>query len=116
MTKIPKLFELMESRNVTAQKVSQDTGISSGNISDWKSGRSAPTVDKLIILSNYFNVSIDYILGKEQKNSSSELTENELTIIELFKELSETQQGELIGRAKVMAEQNAAEYEKEDIG
>ncbi len=68
MTKIPKLFELMKERNVTAKKLSDDTGISSGNISDWKSGRSKPSTEKLSKIAEYFGVTTDYLLGKEDDN------------------------------------------------
>ena len=52
MTNIPKLFELMKEKGITAKKLSEDTGISQGNISDWKSGRSKPSGDKLIVIAN----------------------------------------------------------------
>lgn len=64
MTKIPRLFELMDERGIKAVKLSADTKISTGNISDWKSGRCLPTVEKLNILADYFDVSTDYLLGK----------------------------------------------------
>ena len=65
MTKIPKLFEIMQERGITPAKLSTDTGISAGNISDWKSGRSKPSTERLAILSKYLNVSADYLLGNE---------------------------------------------------
>ena len=39
-------------------------GISSGNISDWKSGRSFPSAPKLDILANCLDCSVDYLLGR----------------------------------------------------
>lgn len=67
--KIPKLFELMKERNITAKKLSDDTKISTGNISDWKSGRSTPSAERIVLLATYFGVSSDYLLGldTEQK-------------------------------------------------
>ena len=55
-------------------------------------------------------------IDENKKSPLSDFTENELQIVELFRQLTETQQGELIGRAKVMAEQNEALYKKEEIG
>lgn len=63
MCKIPKLFELMEERNIKSAKLSADTNISTGNISDWRNGRSSPSSEKLIVLAKYFDVSADYMLG-----------------------------------------------------
>ena len=63
MSKIPILFQLMRQRNITAKQLSEDTGISAGNISDWKSGRSKPSMEKVAILADYFHVSTDFLLG-----------------------------------------------------
>lgn len=76
MSKIPNLFELMEKNNVTQQKLSEAIGFSQGNISDWKSGRSSPSVEALVKIAEYFNVSVDYLLGytpnKQRTNNSLE--------------------------------------------
>lgn len=58
-----KKFEaLLEERKITPYKVSKETGISTATLSDWKSGRSKPKVDKLKILADYFCVPIEYFL------------------------------------------------------
>lgn len=64
MVKLDNLFFIIEEKGLTAKKVSEDTGISSGNISDWKSGRSMPTANKLDILANYLDCSVDYLIGR----------------------------------------------------
>lgn len=77
-TKIPILFELLSQRNVTAKKLSNDTGISTGNISDWKSGRAKPSTEKLTILATYFNVTTDYLLGNDTSETKDPATEEEI--------------------------------------
>lgn len=57
-----KFAELLEKENKTAYQVAKDTGISESTFSYWKNGRSAPKVDKLKILADYFGVSIEYFL------------------------------------------------------
>lgn len=61
-----EIFEkLLKMNNVTAYKVAKDTGISYSSLSEWKSGRSAmPSAECLIKLADYFNVSIDYLVGR----------------------------------------------------
>lgn len=61
--KIPNLFKLLKDRGITQSQLSRATGISTGNIGDWKSGKSKPSADKLQILAEYFGVSTDYLLG-----------------------------------------------------
>lgn len=58
-----EIFEkLMKEHNVTAYKVSKETGIATSTLSDWKKGRSTPKQDKLQKIADYFNVTIDYLL------------------------------------------------------
>lgn len=59
-----EIFEhLMKERGITAYRVSKDTGISQATLSDWKKGRCVPKSNKIQILADYFNVSVDYLLG-----------------------------------------------------
>ena len=64
MVNLNNLFSFMSSNGLTAKKISTDTGISTGNISDWKRGRSMPTANKLVILADYLGCSIDYLVGR----------------------------------------------------
>lgn len=57
-----KFMVLLAKNNKTAYQVAKDTGIAQSVLSDWKTGRSNPKVDKLKILAEYFGVSIDYFL------------------------------------------------------
>lgn len=65
-SKIPRLFELMEDRKIKAKDVTVATGITSGTLSDYKSGRSTPSGDRLLALANFFNVSAEYLLGNDE--------------------------------------------------
>ncbi|MCH5323972.1 MAG: helix-turn-helix transcriptional regulator [Eubacterium sp.] len=88
MTKIPNLFKLLSERGITAAKLSLDTKISTGNISDWKSGRASPSIEKVIQLANYFNVSTDYLLGREDVIYSDfefRVTDDERELIEKYR-------------------------------
>lgn len=56
--------QLLQERNITAYKLSKDTGLSEALISNWKSGRQLPKYDSIKILCDYFNVSADYLLER----------------------------------------------------
>ena len=71
--KVPNLFILMQEKNISISKLSNDLGISTGNISDWKSGRATPKADKLLSIAEYLETTCEYLLGK---------TENRTNIIE----------------------------------
>lgn len=88
----------MNENGITAKKLSDDTKISTGNISDWKTGRSKPSADKLTILAKYFNVSTDYLLGNEApKEEPLDKTEKEILLLaRKTKELPEADRQKLI--------------------
>lgn len=82
---LDNLFKRIKKQGLTAKKVSEDTGISTGNISDWKSGRSVPSAQKLDILANYLDCSVDYLLGRtEEKEKPTAPKDDELS--ELLKD------------------------------
>lgn len=57
--------ELCEKNHVTPNKVSRETGISTATLTSWKQGKYTPKTDKLKKIADYFNVSVDYIMRKE---------------------------------------------------
>ena len=61
------LFQLIEFYNLNEKQVAEATGISSGNITDWKTGRSRPTASAAIKLADFFNCSVDYLLGRTEE-------------------------------------------------
>ena len=68
--------ELLKEHNVTAYQVGKATGISTSTLSEWKNGKYTPKMDKVQKIADYFNVSVDYLLGNE-KTSPVDLTEDD---------------------------------------
>ena len=64
MNKFPeRLKELRLEKNFSQDKLSEETGISQAIISLYEKGQRSPTIDIIIILCHYFNVSSDYLIG-----------------------------------------------------
>ena len=57
-----KYEKLCAEQGKTSYQVAKETGIAQSTLSDWKNGRSKPKIDKIKILANYFNVSIEELL------------------------------------------------------
>ena len=55
--------ELLRITGKTSYQVSKDTGIGQNTLSNWKTGRSNPKIEKLKILADYFGVPITYFIG-----------------------------------------------------
>ena len=60
---LDNLKKLRESKNITQVKLSTDLGVSQELISRYELGSSFPQPNMLIKLSEYFNCSVDYLLG-----------------------------------------------------
>lgn len=54
---------LLRSRGTTVYRVSKETGISASTFTDWKNGRSVPKADKMRLIADFFEVSLDSLLG-----------------------------------------------------
>lgn len=60
-----KFAALLQQREITAYRVSKDTGIPANTFTDWKNGRSKPKFDKLLILAKYFDVPVEYFAEED---------------------------------------------------
>lgn len=61
----PERFqEILDSRNLTTYRVAKESGLSEALLGFWRRGDKVPTLDKLTILADHFNVSIDYLVGR----------------------------------------------------
>lgn len=75
-----KIFEKLCKKNgITPYKMCKDTGITTATISNWKAGRYNPKADKLQIIADYFNVSLEYLMTGEEKGGGEVYYINEET-------------------------------------
>jgi len=103
MNKIPVLFELMKRNNVKQQQLSEAVGVSQGNVSDWKSGRSSPSIEVLPKIAEFFNVSTDYLLGLDDvPNRNIQLSEDKRRLLKMYDLLTDMEKGEILGELKML--------------
>ena len=67
-----KFHELLVKTGKTSAQVSRETGIPQNVLSYWKSGRSKPKVDKLIIIARYFGVPLETFLDFGEEGGDAE--------------------------------------------
>ncbi len=93
-----RFYHLCEMNNKKPTPVGKEIGVSSGIISTWKKEGYCPSGEMLIKISNYFNCSIDYLVGKSNviNTQKSELSSEELLFIERLRSLPEDSQDEII--------------------
>lgn len=101
-----RLKLLRKEQNITQKMLSSVLNLSANCICEWEKGRSEPNIETLTKLSDYFGVSTDYLLGREDDfgniviNSpaapASELTENEKKLLFGFRRLSKATQNMIL--------------------
>ena len=65
------IFEkLCAEKGVTPYRVCKETGLTTSTISNWKAGRYIPKTDKLQKIADFFGVSIEFLMGTEEKEDS----------------------------------------------
>ena len=66
-----KLYELRKKSGLSQEQLAEQLDVSRQAISKWESGKSVPESDTLISISEYFNVTLDYLM-KEDNSAASE--------------------------------------------
>ena len=92
---------LKEERNkkkITQQEVAEVLNISQRTYSAYELGQTEPTIDTLCKLADYYNVSIDYLVGRQLKNDIGYLSEDEKSLLNDYRQLNE------INKIKISAE------------
>lgn len=105
------LNKLLDDRQLTAYKLSKALNISQGLMSDYKNGIRTPTYANLIKIANYFNVSVDYLLGKADENYKPPknvytLSDQEQSVIEFFRQLPKQDQQQVERYTRLLVQDN----------
>ena len=92
---LDRIIGLIEEHGLKPTPFGISIGLSNSAFTDWRKGKSFPKLETIIKISNYFCVSIDYIIYGETKSVSS--SPQERSLLQKFKTLSpELQQKALI--------------------
>lgn len=60
-----KLQELRTAAGLTQKELAEKIGVKNYTVANWEQNRTEPSIKDLIDLANYFECSIDYLLGRE---------------------------------------------------
>lgn len=72
-----RIEHLIKRQGLTKKAFCEQLNISTGNMGDWKRGKSTPGTHKLIEIATFFNVSLDWlILGKRSTDTVKESGED----------------------------------------
>ena len=96
---LERVKQLMKESGITAKQLTKELSISSSSFTDWGKGKGSPSLDTVVKFSNYFKVSIDWLVnGKEfqQADMLEYSKQKEETLIAKFRSLTPDLQEKLI--------------------
>ena len=67
------LKEIRLSRNLTQRQLAENIGASERGVQNYELGTRKPTYDMLIALADYYDVSLDYLVGRTDNPNSHKL-------------------------------------------
>lgn len=85
------LVELRNSKDLSQRQIAKDLGITDKAYWSYENGRTEPNIETLIKLADYFDVSLDYLCGRPNKNLVfvDGLSQEKRQLIEIIKTLTE---------------------------
>lgn len=119
-----KLKELRKSHQLTMEQLTDrvnkkyDSKINKGMISKWENDLGDPSLDNMRILSDFYRVSLDYLLGIGEDQPT--VSENERFLLDTYNKLNDLGKHEAIKRISELSEipkyfTSPKEYEFETI-
>jgi transcriptional regulator with XRE-family HTH domain len=60
-----RLKELRLQKDLSQNQLAKELKTYSANVSDWERGIKKPTMDSIIAIADYFDITTDYLLGRE---------------------------------------------------
>ncbi|EET62077.1 DNA-binding helix-turn-helix protein [Marvinbryantia formatexigens DSM 14469] len=92
MNVVDRIFQLKEERHLTSKDVEVGAGLANASLLQWKKGKGKPSLESIIKVALYFDVSTDYLLcltdeRKEDKIEIS-LTEEEKLLLKAYNNAS----------------------------
>ena len=61
-----RLLELRREKGISQAKLAKELGVSFAVVCYWETDRSEPTAPNIVKIAEFFNVSVDYLLGRTE--------------------------------------------------
>lgn len=99
-----KYMELCKKKGISPSKAAEEAGFAKSLVTKWRVNKTEiPSPDILSKLSEYFRVTVSELLGEETEKAPSEpeLTEGELAMLQLFRQIPKDRQSEALDLLRV---------------
>lgn len=118
---VNRILSLIQDTGMTDAAFCQELSLGNGSIGKWRSGKQKPSLDAVIKIAKYFNVTTDYLIFGDKppaedklppatpetaQETPQPLTESDILLLETYHSLPPEKQnefrGELIGYLKAL--------------
>ena len=96
--------DLRIQNKLSQTEIAQKIGTSQSNYGKMENGEIEANIEKLIKLADYYDVSLDYLVGRQYANEVGYLTPDQKEFIKLFLKLDEFKQSKVAGYVTGMLE------------
>ena len=118
-----RILNLRIEKDLTQKEIADQLGIAQQTYQGYETGNTKATLHLLEQLSNIYNVSMDFLAGKteernivhECKKSNANLTQDEETLIELYRQLDIEEKYEIRGEMKGILRVKQKEKNKKEL-
>lgn len=98
-----RLRELRKVNNISQQKLSSYLNFGYTAIANYESGRNQPSLDTVKKIAQYFDVTVDYLIGaSDYQRRGNEITEKEAELLEIFRRMNEEEKDALLKVVNLM--------------
>lgn len=73
MTFGERLYELRNKKNLSQEELAEALDVSRQSISKWENDKAYPEMTRLLFMSDYFDVSLDYLMRGIEKEDNEEI-------------------------------------------
>ena len=63
---IQRINELLKSEGLNQSKLANGIGVNQSTVCNWLNGKKEPSIESLWKLADFFDVSVDYIIGRKE--------------------------------------------------
>lgn len=99
-----RLLELRKQNGLTQTEMANKLYLSQNGYASYESGRTEPNIETLCKLADFYNVSLDYLVGRDRVGDIGYLTPSQTTVVNIIKRLNQQNLLLLTGRAMAMLE------------
>ena len=110
--------ELRKEKSIKQSELADIFQVDRSAVGKWETGKNKPGADLLEKLADYFNVSIDYLMGRQENRGSFDAykrNERDIKLLNTFSKLNDFGKSEALKRINELAELPKYQNVKKDI-